>query len=441
VKSGETSGREGAKVWGPAALLTLAGFLLAYQFVEPAPPRTLVLATGSESGAYHAYGLRYAERLAAYDITLELLPSAGSGANVEHLLAGEADVAFVQGGTVPPEAVAELEGIASLYLEPLWILHRADLEVARLSDLAGRRIQVGPAGSGTQAVTATLLSASGVLPGDAELLELSNEEAAAELLAGSIDAAFLVVAPHSDVVAELMAAEGESVHLFDVERHLAHVRNFPYLAHTVLGEGALDLARNLPDREIDLVAPTAGLLARADLHPAVVPLFVQAAEELHGDGDLLAPPRTFPSSANLDVPLSAAAREYFTNGRSFLYRVLPFRLAAALDRLKILILPLVTLLFPLFKVAGPLYQWRIRRKIYRWYGAIKRIEDRTRESADADLAGSCLEELRTIEREIEETVRVPASYMEELYNLRMHLGQARERLDRTAVRPAPGAGT
>jgi len=193
----------------------------------------------------------------------------------------------------------------------------------------------------------------------------------------------------------------------------------------MLAEGVLDFERNLPAREIDLVAPTAILLAREDLHPAVVPLFIQAAEEAFGNGDLLTEPGRFPSSGNLDAPLAPAAKEYFKNGSSFLYRVFPFAIAATLDRLKIMLLPVLTLLLPLVRVAPPLMRWRTRRKIFRWYRHLERIERESETDRTARLA-----QLDEIEREIVETVDVPASYMEELHQLRLHLERVRARIDR-----------
>ena len=83
---------EALKVWGGIAIVVIVGFAIAYQFVEPGLPGSIVLATGSESGAYHAFGLRYQEALAKYGITVHLLTSAGSVENEGLLRNGEADV-------------------------------------------------------------------------------------------------------------------------------------------------------------------------------------------------------------------------------------------------------------------------------------------------------------------------------------------------------------
>lgn len=425
---------EAVKIWGGVALIVIVGLVIAYQFVEPGPPESIVLATGSETGAYHAYGLRYQEALSRYGITVHLRTTAGSVENVGLLRNGEADVAFVQSGVVPAETHV-LEGIGSLYFEPLWLFHRSDEPIEQLTDLLGKRVQVGATGSGTRSVATRLLRLNGIDESNADLKGLSSMEAVEQLLAGEIDAAFIVISPTSKVIGQLMSQEGGELRLLDMDRALAYERTFPYLSEVVLPEGGLDFQQNIPDRSIDLVSPAATLICTEDLHPAIIPLFIMTAETIHGGGDLLAPPGTFPSPLRLDVPISTAANEYYTKGLSFLYRVFPFPVAATLDRLKIMLLPLLTLLFPLFKIAGPLYAWRIRRKIFRWYAVLRGVERRFETARDTTDVSGYLQELGAVETEIN-AVNVPASYMEELYNLRMHLALVQQKVRAADSAPA-----
>jgi hypothetical protein len=306
--------------------------------------------------------------------------------------------------------------------------------VQHLSDLLGKRVQIGAEGSGTRSVATRLLRLNGVDESNTTLTGRSGAHAAADLSAGEIDAAFLVISPTSEVITQLMAEEGHSLRLLDMTRALAYERTFPSLSHVVLPEGGLDFLTNAPDRPIDLISPAATLVCTEDLHPAIVPLFILAAEAIHGGGDLLASPGTFPSPQRLDVPVAPAAHAYYSKGLSFLYRVFPFKLAATLDRLKIMLLPLLTLLFPLFKVAGPLYAWRIRRKIFRWYGVLRGVERRFETAKETTDLSGYIDELAGVEREIN-AVNVPASYMEELYNLRMHLALVQQKMK--AVTAAP----
>jgi len=435
---------EGLRLWVAVIAIAVIGFAIAFHFVKPAPPHTLVLATGSASGAYQAYGERFRDELARSGITLELRPTAGSVENLSLLAAGEVDVAFVQGGTEPQPPAAKAggpgeaapapaapgyAGIASLYYEPLWIFHRAELQVARLVDLAGHRVEIGPEGSGTRAVALALLKANGVDAASATLGALPAAAATDALLGGQADALFMVAGASSETLHKLLEQAGRSIRLLDVTHHEAYARNFHFLSPLVLPEGALDLGRNLPDHDVHLLAPTAALVGRAGLHDAFPALFIEAARAIFSHGGVFEAEGEFPSPRRVGVPLSKAAEQYFRDGPSFLYRVLPFEVAAVVDRLKILLLPLITLLFPLFKLTPPLYRWRIRSKIYRWYKQIRHIDGRLTElPADADRT-ALVGELEAVRREVE-AVRVPASYMGEYYTLCGHLDWVMQRAKR-----------
>ena len=424
-----SKGREAVKIWGLTVFLAAAGIVITFQYVDPPAPRSFVLATGSEQGAYFAFGRQYQERLRESGIEVEVLVTAGSLENLDLLEAGRADVAFVQGGTVEKPAPEQLTGLASLYYEPLWVFLRKGVGAERLSDLAGHRIQVGNAGSGTRAVALQLLKENGVTESNAELIELAQGPAVASLKDGSSDALFLVASPRSTTVCGLMELDGSSITLMNIRRALTYERRYPYLKMLTVSEGLFDLKQNLPDREIRTVSPTAQLVATNDFHPALVPLLVEAAEAIHGTGDLFATPGSFPSSKNLDLPLSKASRRYFVHGRSLLYRMLPFPVAALLDRLKILLLPLLTLLLPLLKIAPPIYRWRIRSKITRWYKVVRGVDQRIRTSAGPEDLARLAEELKRVRQEIDH-VEVSPGYMEEYYNLRMHLDRVRELVTR-----------
>jgi TRAP transporter TAXI family solute receptor len=432
------------KVWGPVALVALMGFVIAFQFVGPAPPSHLVLATGPEGGAYHHYGEGYRDLLATSGIGIELHPTAGSMENLRLLRSGAVDIAFVQGGTADARSGTagelQLSGIASLYFEPLWVFHRSGQILRNLADLAGLRIQVGASGSGTNKLSRALLLANGVTPENSAFAELEPRPAVDALLAGDLDALLVVSGPQSETVQALMALEGDDLTLLDLDRDHSLAQVFRFLRPVLLSEGLIDLARNIPDHDVQLVAPTAMLVSADDLHPALVPLFIEAAQVLHGTGGLFEQQGQFPSLKSMEIAPLAAALNYFRSGPSLIYRVLPFRTAAMLDRLKVMLLPLLTLLLPLLKVAPPLYRWRIRSKIYRWYKLLHEVEAALyRTEPGADLT-ALEEELANMEREILE-VRVPPSYGEEAYNLRMHLDlvQARLRERRTIAPPAPDA--
>lgn len=402
-------------------LILAAGFGIAYQFVEPAPPRSITIATGGSSGAYFAYANRYAEILARQGITLTVLETAGSLENIDLLASHKADVAFVQGGTGDAQRNPELVSLGSLYFEPLWVFVRADLTVEKLTDLNGLKIAAGALGSGTWAVAQQLLDINQMSTDAPTILHMGSTEAAASLLKGDVDAAFFVSSPTSALIGELLAEPAQSqVKLLNFTRAPAYTRQLRALSAVTLHQGVINLGRNVPDRDITLLAPAATLAAQGDLHPALQTLLVRAASEIHKDGGLFEEPGQFPSSRYVDYPMSDDAQRFLTNGPSFLERYLPFWAAVLVDRLKVMLIPLLTLMIPLAKILPPAYRWRIRSRIFRWYKDLIRIEQSALKAQDAEVRTALRTELQTMADEVRD-LNVPLSYTDEVYNLRLHI--------------------
>lgn len=425
------------KVYGAIIVLVAAGFVVAYQFVDPAPPGTLVMATGDPEGAYHAFGRRYQEILARDGIEVRLVTTAGSGENLQHLVEfAEAardqdavDIAFVQSGVGSAEATPALRALASLYFEPLWIFIREEAAI-RLGDLAGKRLAVGAVGSGTRKVALELLAANAIRVDDGhgtQLLALGAGDAAAALLKGEIDAAFIVSARRNSALDLLLSSP--EIELLHLDRAEAYARRFRYLTRLELPEGVLDFAENKPWRDIALLSPAATLVAREDLHPALIDLVMRAAGEIHGSAGLFEEPGQFPSPRLVDFPLSPDAERYFKSGLGFLDRYLPYWAATLVGRTWVLILPVLTLLIPLMRIAPPTYRWQVRRRIIRWYRELRRLEAALREAAqagDTPARQRHLVQLEGIQDEVGQ-LSVPLGYADDLYRLRMHIEFVRAR--------------
>ncbi len=418
--------RDWLGIYGFAVVATLVGFIVAYQYVEPAPPDEISIATGGSGGAYRAVGERLAEELAKAGVRLEVIETKGSLENLS-LISGDAasvDLALVQSGLGDPERHAGVEGLASLYFEPLWLFLRADLQVETLAELRGQRIATGPEGSGTRPLALALLEINGLTAGSADLRALGSSDAAAALQAGELDAAVFVASAEAELVAGLLA--DPSLRLFDFERGQAYRRLFPYLETLVLPRGVLDLAADRPSQDVALISAAAGLVARQELHPALVALVLKAATEVHRAGGLFERPGQFPNGRFLDFAIDSDAERFLERGPPFLQRYLPFWAAVMVDRLAIMLLPLLTLLIPLFRIVPPLYRWRVRSRIYRWYRELEAIEETTLEGGDRAAAQT---ELKRIEQEVAQ-VEVPNSYAHEAYALRHHIDLVRQRSDR-----------
>jgi TRAP transporter TAXI family solute receptor len=402
---------------------------LAWLFVAPAPPRWVGIATGSRSGAYYTYAQEYARVFSTNGIVLEARETSGSVENYRMLLDPSSGIAaaIVQGGTAPREAT-HLRAIASLFLEPVWVFVRADRPPVGLKELRGKRIAVGLEGSGTQVASLQLLEAGGVrADGATRFVALETRAAVEALTKGDIDAAFFVSSPTAPFVKELLRASG--IQLLNLEEAEAYSRVFPFFRHVKLPRGVVDLEADLPASDVQLIAPVASLVVRDDVHPALVPLFLEGATGTHESEGLLAEPGSFPSTRFVEFPLDKVAREYFRSGPPFLQRFLPFWVAAWVDRLKIMIVPLLTILFPLFKVAPPFFRRRNRKRIYRWYAVLRDVEEGI---YDASRRSYLLGRLDDLEREVSAVV-VPLSYMDEYFDLRVHIQYVRGRLERSGA--------
>ncbi len=257
------------------------------------------------------------------------------------------------------------------------------------------------------------------------IVEEDVASAAKALIKGELDGAFFVAAFEADYIQALL--RDPKVRLLSFDQHEAYHRRFRFLATVTVPAGMASLGQNVPAHDIALLAPTAMLVARKDFHPALVPLLLSTATRIHGPGDELSEPGEFPSESYCDFPLNDDARRFYKSGQPVLQQLLPFWLASLADRAKVMLIPLVMLMMPLFKVAPPLLRWRTRRKIYRWYSDLRSIDQRLVDDAPAAELDLELARLTKIEHQIAH-VDVPLSYMEEFYHLRLHLGLLRERL-------------
>ena len=415
-------------VYVPAAVVITIAFFFAYQFVGPPPPRTLTIATGSDQGAYYHFGQAYTEWLRQHDIELKVVETSGSAENLA-LLTNETagvELAFVQGGTASDEK--DLLSLGSMYYEPLWVFYRKEAPIELLSDLKGQPIAMGSDFSGTRAIASVLARENGVDPSAHPVVSrLSGRKAAEALRAGEVAAAFFVASPEAPLLQTLLA--DRSLALMDMDRAEAYTRRNRFLSQVHISEGLLDLEHNIPSERIQLISPTANLVIRDDLHPALIDLVLQAATAVHGDGGMFAQLDEFPTPTHLEFPLSPEAKRFYEHGPPFLQRFLPFWVATLVDRLKVLILPMIVVLIPLFKVIPPTMKWRIRRRIIRWYKEIQKLDIGMDGAEGVDQMEGIRKAIARIEHEVTQ-VHVPLGYAGQLYNLRMHLELVRAKLER-----------
>ena len=425
---------------GPFVLIAALLLWIAYELLEPAPPKRVVLATGPEQGAYAEFGRAYARALARHGIEVQLRATEGSAENLRLLRDARQDVdlAFVQGGASEAIYAADedrsgtpLVSIGSLFYEPVWIFYRSTLRggaggptlLAQVGELAGLRVNLGPAGAGSRNLMMKLLHANRVDLSSMTVSELGPTAAVMALLAGELDAIVLVSAPESPLVQMLLITPGIS--LFEFAQAEAYARRFGFVSSLRLPRGVVDLARDLPPRDVALVAATSTIAARGKTHPAIVQLFVQAAREVHGGPGWFARAGDFPRAESPELPLAEEAARFYQSGPPLLQRYLPFWLANLVDRMWVVLLSIIAVLIPASRVVPPLYEFRVRSRIFRWYGRLRGIEAQI-DAAAADRA-RLLHELDELEGKVGR-ITVPLSHTDELYALRSHIELVRARL-------------
>lgn len=434
--------REFARTFGPVALLVVLAALVAWHFLPPAPPMHLVMATSRPDEPYHAYGLRYREELARQGITLELRETAGAVENLRLLQdpSSGVDVALTQGGIAPVEGGPKVRAIASVFLEPLWLFTRRPIEPQSIRSLAGLRVAVGEPGSGTLEMIQELLDLNRLGTADVTLVTLVEAAAVEALRTGEVDVVATVTSAADTLLAEL--AEVPDVHLLSLVDAAGYGQRFSYLREVTLHRGVLDFARGVPDRDVTMIAPVAALVADRDLHPALVAVLAEAALEVHGQGDLFAQPREFPTATHPQIPTIAGARQYLEHGPSFLQRWLPIWAASLVERSLVVLIPILTLLLPLARILPRVIDWRIRARTFRWYRELRAIERDVARLAPADTAPHALLQRRLddVERRVL-AMAMPLSRSDLLYNLRQHLDLVRSRLTAPQAIPVmPPAG-
>ncbi|MEO1889440.1 MAG: TAXI family TRAP transporter solute-binding subunit [Cycloclasticus sp.] len=314
-----------------------------------------------------------------------------------------------------------------MYYEPVWLFHRKNLVVEKLTDLAGQKVAIGPEGSGTRHLASLLISDNQLDDSSIVLLNDTGSAASEKLLSGDIDAAFFIGSVESPVIRTLLQAP--SLDLASLNRAEAYKRLHPFLSKITLPEGVIDLQNNLPPSHKTLLAPTANLLMNPDFHPALSVLVLQAIQATHKSAGIFSSANQFPNNHNLTAPISDVAGRFYKNGPPFLMRYLPFWTAIMLDRFVVMIIPLLAILIPLVKVMPPLYQWRISSRIYKWYEELHAVDDKFHgQNLTPEQRQQLIDQLSHIENEVNK-VKTPLSYAEKVYQLLVHIDLVRRKID------------
>ena len=424
---------------GPGTTLSAMIFIClivitaTFWFIHSAPPDTIIITSGDDDTRLQKTAEKYKNILARNGVKLKILKSEGSLENLERLNnpSFHVDVGFVQTGVAKGQNIDKLFSLGSISYEPLYIYYRNSKPLEFLSQFNGKKLAIGEDGTGTQVLALELLALNGIKPGDSTtLLKMDDEAAEKALREGKIDAAFMMSdSASSQTMRDLLTAPG--IRLFDFSQADAYSRRIGYLNKITLPKGSFDFGKNIPDHDINLISPTVELIARADLHPALSDLLLEAVTEVHSRQGLTHKRGEFPAMLEHEYKISPDATRFYKSGKSFLYKYLPFWLASLLNRILVVFIPMILILIPGLKSIPALYRWRMRLRLLRWYRALLILE----EGLAAQITSQKRNELIGRLNEIEETVnnlKVPASFADQLFTLRSYMAMVRERLMRSS---------
>jgi len=414
----------------PALIVLLAVFAFVNRLVEPLPPRRITISTGRENGAYYKFAKEYAKLAAQDGFSVDIVTGAGTVETLKRLTSGQVMAGFVQGGTAEAAPTEGLLSLGSLYYEPVWLFHRRTKLLRGLGDLRGMSVQIGEEGSGIRPLALRLLRDSGVTAQNSQFLALTTEGAATALEAGRIDAGFFIMAPTIPLVRRLLVSP--TVSLWSVRRTLAYTTRYRFLSTVTLAEGVVDLVSNIPAQDVTLLAATATLVVREDVHPVIVRLLLKTAEIVHSRPGLFEAPNAFPSDAFVELPLHDVARRYLRKGPPFFERYLPFWIAVTVERWALLLLPVVGIMLPLVRILPSLYNMQMRRHVTRWYREVHDLDHKLAH-ATPDEAKAAGDRLRDVQTRLADMPPPPAGLMGEYYDLKQHVEWLIARADERAA--------
>ena len=405
----------------PVLLLVCLVIWFAFRFVRPAPLDTIVIASGTEGSTFRAMAEKYRKLIERDGVKVQIIASQGGLDNLKKLAdpSLRVDVGFVQGGLADGMNIEHLKSLGTILVQPLLIFYRSSQPVEQLSQLRGKRLAIGTEGSGTHSLAMKLLKANGIDAMPTVLLELAGEEAANAITDGRADAVFLMGDSATVAVMRgLMTRPG--IHLLNFAQADGYLRRFSFLSKLTLPRGAVDLGKDIPAHDVQLIGPTVELVAREDLHPALSDLLIGAAQEVHGRPGLFHNAGEFPAPLKKDFPISDDAERYYKSGSRFLYTHLPFWLASLTDRLLVVLIPLVVVIIPLLRMVPVIYRWRIRSRVYRWYGVLMAIEKEIFSDPTLEQKQEILSRLDRVEDAVNR-IKTPLSFADQLFVLRSHV--------------------
>jgi uncharacterized protein len=409
-----------------AATLCVAGLVwLGMAYLIPAPPTQIEIGTSPIGEHYHNLGTRYQGILAAADMKVELRATNGAKENLGLLNDPKSgiQIAFMQGGISSGTLAPDLMSLGRIDHQIFWLFYPAGETLTDLAQLKGKRIGLGAEGSGDRAVCEKILAVAGITYDNTTLVTVAPENVINNLDGGAIDAVFRNFSPESPVLDALL--RGPQYRLMSFSEAEALTRIFPYLVRLVLPRGAIDLARKMPGSDTALVATTNVLLARKDIHPAVVDLLAQTTLQAHSTPGLFRKVGEFPTETDPEYAIAQGARDFYRNGPSFLNRYLPFWMTNYAQRFLAVLVAVIAIVVPVFNYAPKLLLWLIRDRVRRLYRRLRMVDKALLSEVDSTRVQALHAELENIGRAAN---IVPMHSSDLFFELRAHIDRTRRHL-------------
>jgi uncharacterized protein len=450
---------------GLFACIALLAWPLASLLRNPLPKGRIVMATGGAAGIYDELAQSYKAELSNYGVELVTRPEIGGFYTLKSLVVdvdGDVTAGIVKGGFVGGQQgrlatedernwhkkdVAGMRSLGRLFAEPMWIFTRAGESPPSLSDLIGKKLWLGERALGSRWVAYHLLIASGVDDKNTMFVDKEIDAEGKALITGEADAAILLLPPEVPKVQQLLRNPALQLMSFAGEAD-AYINRFPYLTKLVLNESAIEFAPRTPKTTVTLLATTAAMTVRTDLHPTLVQLLTyvvfhnpKSGFDKSGEPVLFYRAGEFPQAADSEFETHPAARQVQASrelpvlihlvGPTFASFHLPFAFAAFISehggKILLALVPLLSILLPLARIAPSAYSWTVRRRLFVWYRRLKQVERLSRKAATSDQLAAARAELNDIDNALS-TIRVPLAFSSQLYDLHLHINVVRQRL-------------
>jgi hypothetical protein len=338
---------------------------------DPLPPRHLVIAASTSGSGYDNIAKRYAIVLARHGVELEIRHSAGAVDDLNLLRDRSSGVqaALTTIGFTQPADMDVLHSLGGIFDAAIFIFYRGPEPITTFAQLRGKRLGMGVPGTALQSLMLDVLKATDALDASKQLVNLDYAASIDALISGSVDVA---IVPAMENAERTIAAQG--IRLMSVAQAEAIAKTVPGLKHVVLWRGLIDLSRDIPNSDVDLLALRNRLLVRKELHPALQYLLLEAMREVHSAPGPFNRFGEFPAEQPNDLPLSATAEAFYRSGPLFWQRYTSFWISSLLSRIVFFVIPVLAALIPIVGFTLSFYRWlRIRRagRLYRALGKLK----------------------------------------------------------------------